>query len=95
MPKIFATNAEVTDVDNKHVTCSQFVEHYSWIISAIFRDTPKMLTADVNTVAQARRGAVLYIDKPICDGSIQESFDEMNDAEIQGQLQALESYHKN
>ena len=91
---MFTSNLEIKGYNNDIpiVECSEFVEKYPWIIWAATNNVEAMKAASMDMTAQARRAAVVYIDRPVFPDDAFAETRANDEQEMKEQLKALEEW---
>ena len=84
--KIFTTNIVITRETTEK---SDFATHFDWIEYLIRGDADKIKAAGVDAMAQARRAAVVYIDKPLIAEAVRANMQEEENVVIAEQMNRL------
>jgi len=92
--KIFTSNLEIKGYKNDSpvVECSEFVEKYPWILWAATKNVQAMKAASMDMVAQARRAAVVYINRPIFPDSAFAESRASDEQDMKEQLERLAAW---
>jgi len=92
--KMFTSNLEIKGYNNDIpiVECSDFVEKYPWIIWAATNNVEAMKAASMDMTAQARRAAVVYIDRPVFPDDAFAETRANDEQDMKEQLKRLEQW---